>query len=193
MKTKPELLERLLDYVNSRLGACSETEWKGTAYGYSITCEKGHCWKASYDTLVRQGSWCKKCLILTPEERKEHRRQAALKCARKPKTKLKAKERYERIRSTDDFKKKTKNWVLKKKFGITLDEFNKKIEEQDGACAICGLPLEPGDAVMDHCHQTGAIRGVLHRWCNSAIGFLDDSPALLRKALDYLEKYASTD
>jgi len=49
----------------------------------------------------------------------------------------------------------------------------KVLKEQDGKCPICGLPINasvPREAVLDHDHVTGRVRGVLHRSCNAAEG-----------------------
>ena len=48
--------------------------------------------------------------------------------------------------------------------------------KQGGLCAICKKPIDlqvkgnKSDYVVDHCHETGEIRGVLHRSCNAAEG-----------------------
>lgn len=47
------------------------------------------------------------------------------------------------------------------------------LQQQGGVCALCGLPIdlkEKGALVLDHCHETGQIRGALHRSCNSSEG-----------------------
>jgi hypothetical protein len=46
-------------------------------------------------------------------------------------------------------------------------------KEQGGICPLCqrGIDLKiKGEAVMDHCHETGLVRGILHRSCNAAEG-----------------------
>lgn len=53
--------------------------------------------------------------------------------------------------------------------------------KQGGNCAVCGNPISlqkmggSSDYVVDHCHETGEIRGVLHRSCNAALGKLDNA------------------
>ena len=45
-----------------------------------------------------------------------------------------------------------------------------KLKEQGGRCALSGYTLSPSEAVLDHCHTTGHVRGVLHRGVNSLLG-----------------------
>ena len=49
------------------------------------------------------------------------------------------------------------------------------LQAQAGLCALCGEPILPGQAVLDHDHQTGHIRAVLHRGCNSLEGQIVNS------------------
>lgn len=53
--------------------------------------------------------------------------------------------------------------------------------KQGGNCAVCKKPISlevmgnKSDYVVDHCHETGIIRGVLHRSCNASLGKLDNA------------------
>ena len=63
---------------------------------------------------------------------------------------------------------------------------------QNHKCAICELDEVDslhGKLSVDHCHRTGKIRGLLCVNCNTAIGKLKDSDALLQKAINYLVKH----
>lgn len=90
-----------------------------------------------------------------------------------------------------------KNGHLKRKFGITVEDFKKMQSEQNGVCKICGKSetrLKKGsdkiaDLAVDHCHKTGQVRGLLCFKCNSSIGKLGDSVELLQKAIDYLNSH----
>jgi len=78
--------------------------------------------------------------------------------------------------------------------GITLEDYERMMDDQGGVCAICGrhehrLSTAGGRAyrlAVDHDHSTAKIRGLLCSMCNHAIGYLDDSPALLARAVAYL-------
>lgn len=90
---------------------------------------------------------------------------------------------------------KAKNNELKKCYGITLEEYNEMLSEQQGVCAICGNPpylvgtggtTLPGSLAVDHCHKTGAVRGLLCTNCNLGLGSFFDNAVLLQRATAYL-------
>lgn len=63
---------------------------------------------------------------------------------------------------------------MRKLARTSMPTFRKKqLAEQDGKCLLCGNPIDlsiTGEGVVDHNHDTGEIRGILHRSCNSAEG-----------------------
>ncbi|MBT2399026.1 endonuclease VII domain-containing protein [Streptomyces sp. ISL-100] len=73
---------------------------------------------------------------------------------------------------------------LKRQYGLTEAERDEMISAQMGICSIC---LAAPAVHVDHCHETGRVRGVLCFNCNSAIGKLGDDPDTLRRAVAYLE------
>jgi len=85
-------------------------------------------------------------------------------------------------------KSKYKNYTLKKTFGITLEQYHKIFDQQNGCCAICQKHQKEFKRALavDHCHKTKIIRGLLCGNCNTGIGKLKDSIKLLQKAIDYL-------
>lgn len=85
------------------------------------------------------------------------------------------------------FRQKTgyhKDYDLRKKYGISLDEWMVMVEEVEGRCQICSRTDRP--LCVDHDHLTNQIRGVLCSSCNRAIGQLGDTHEHLQRALDYL-------
>jgi hypothetical protein len=74
-----------------------------------------------------------------------------------------------------------------KKYKITVEEYEKRLKEQNGGCAICGTaPTKERRLCVDHDHETGVIRGLLCYSCNIALGHFQDSRSLLQRAVDYL-------
>jgi hypothetical protein len=75
-------------------------------------------------------------------------------------------------------------------YGLTEDDVRQIMDEQRGCCKICGDSLCSGfrEYSIDHCHDTGKIRGLLCSHCNSGIGYLKDNPLLCRLAANYLEE-----
>ena len=83
----------------------------------------------------------------------------------------------------------TKDKDLQRKYGITLVQYSSLLLKQSYRCAICGTkdPLGPsGEFVVDHCHGTGKIRGLLCNHCNTGLGKLGDTVESLNKAIRYL-------
>jgi hypothetical protein len=82
--------------------------------------------------------------------------------------------------------------MLTRKYGITLGEYEALLESQGGVCAICGEPelaanqYGPLPLAVDHCHGSGAVRGLLCSGCNTGLGKFRDDPELLRAASRYL-------
>jgi hypothetical protein len=79
---------------------------------------------------------------------------------------------------------------LKRKYGITLEQYDEMLRAQGGVCAICTREPHPTISLhVDHDHETGALRGLLCFPCNQAIGSLREDPFLLRAAADYLDDH----
>jgi len=77
------------------------------------------------------------------------------------------------------------------KYGITLTEYDTMVELQQNCCAICGIPPVNERLVVDHCHTSGAIRGLLCGSCNRALGLFKDNISYLDNAKTYLNKQIS--
>lgn len=72
-------------------------------------------------------------------------------------------------------------------YGITVPHWHAMHDKQGGKCAVCRKPPRPGKKLcVDHNHKTGAVRGLLCKRCNTALGFFYDEPLLMELAADYL-------
>jgi hypothetical protein len=81
--------------------------------------------------------------------------------------------------------------VLRRNFGITPDDYDKMLHDQGGGCAICHEPPRAMRLAVDHCHDSGSVRGLLCNLCNRGIGALKDDPTILARAIQYLEESKS--
>ena len=70
---------------------------------------------------------------------------------------------------------------------ITYEEYQALLEQQGGVCALCGGVNPRVRLVVDHCHRTNRVRGLLCTGCNVALGRLGDSFEALEKVLAYLK------
>ena len=79
---------------------------------------------------------------------------------------------------------------LKRRYGLTLEDLQTMRDAQGNQCAVCGEGLTSGGAVhLDHCHETGVVRGILCRHCNLMLGHARDNPETLMAAAAYLKRY----
>ncbi len=70
---------------------------------------------------------------------------------------------------------------------MDAEEYETLLKYQGHTCAICNRPeLSRKRLSVDHCHETGAVRGLLCTLCNTGIGMLKDDPLLVLQALKYL-------
>jgi hypothetical protein len=94
-----------------------------------------------------------------------------------------------RWRESGSKKAADRRYHLKRKFGLTPEDYERMLRNQSGGCAICGAPPPPGKSLhIDHDHVTGEVRGLLCFKHNNALGDFDDDPELLHRALRYLRR-----
>lgn len=119
------------------------------------------------------------------EKRKAYKAEWYRKKQQDPKYRKERSSYLRAYRATDNGRDK----YLQRTYGITLEEYNRLLAAQGGMCSICGT-TNPGrgKAVfnVDHCHDTGTIRGLLCHSCNVGLGKFKDNPSLLLKASSYL-------
>ena len=78
-----------------------------------------------------------------------------------------------------------------KKFGITTEDYNQMMKEQDYKCACCGKTEQENKKrlAVDHCHRTGQVRKLLCHNCNIALGLVNDDESILISLLSYLREF----
>jgi hypothetical protein len=81
---------------------------------------------------------------------------------------------------------------LKRKYGITLEQYEQMFQNQNGLCAICGKTETSKNQYgiirlsVDHCHNTKKVRGLLCNKCNFILGLCNDSIEILKNSIKYL-------
>jgi len=86
-----------------------------------------------------------------------------------------------------------RNHNLKYNYGITLEDYNKIFNSQNGCCAICGKHQseEKQSLSFAHCHTTNRIRGLLCHHCNPMLGYAKDNMDVLKSGIIYLSKFSN--
>ena len=92
----------------------------------------------------------------------------------------------------EEYKLSHWRYWLKKKYGLTEDRFYELMREQNYRCAICGR-LEKDSRkqkfCVDHCHDTGVVRGLLCFGCNTMLGNANDSIEIMEAAIAYIKRF----
>lgn len=92
------------------------------------------------------------------------------------------------LKNKEKIKEKRIVYRLKKVYNLSLDDYEKLLNDQNKNCAICLKPLT-FDYVIDHDHRTGKVRGIVHRSCNSFIGLAKEDTTILENSILYLNKH----
>lgn len=107
------------------------------------------------------------------------------------KHRAKSRKYYARFGNSAEFKARKKAWSEKWRYGVT-PEFRERLwAQQQGLCAICEKAISLSGACLDHRHIDGQLRGLLCRLCNAGLGTFEDSPELLRRAANYLDRWGA--
>lgn len=126
-------------------------------------------------------SRCKQCVNrppATPEEREQARAARRQRVARR------------RQRDPEAYARQSRDRELRRHYGITLERFEEMLAEQGHRCASCGADEHGGwNWHVDHCHQTGRVRGILCFGCNAALGQLGDDPARILALAAYAQQH----
>lgn len=91
-----------------------------------------------------------------------------------------------------------KSQILKK-YGLTWESYAELIKKCGNRCSICKeketstFKGSVKDLAIDHCHETGVVRGLLCNRCNVMLGMAKDNITVLMNAADYLDRYRVID
>jgi hypothetical protein len=82
---------------------------------------------------------------------------------------------------------------LRRKFGLSLAQFNELLKKQENKCLICertfaDRPYKPNSVCPDHDHKTGRVRALICDRCNRVIGLIEENSEIALKILIYVEE-----
>jgi len=160
--------------------------------------------QASLRGAGRQSKKCRKCGVVKMRHeftvRKSGPRGGHLAAYCKPCAATVARAAYARKSSDLSFYRRVQ-WPakIKKLYGMTVEDYNRILAEQGGACALCGSATPEngsrkykkrvrGVFDVDHNHKTGKVRGLLCTRCNRLVGLANDDPNTARRLVEYLSK-----
>lgn len=157
--------------------------------------------KTAVVVVTAGGQACRKCSVFKPPgafSRMERGGRIYIRKACKPCTAASqwadaGKAYIERMRREDPvgLEKQRKAARLRCDYGIDLEDYERMVAEQGGACAICMQPERGkfGKLVVDHDHVSDIVRGLLCQRCNHMVGHSREDPAILHSAIEYLAKW----
>ena len=160
--------------LNEKKCGCSSCEKNGLQPISNFWRNKNHTGGYS--------NYCKDCTRISSKKWADQNRD---------KVNAKAKRLREKWKEEDPQKvwRLKRNTVLKRHYGITLEQYNQMFIEQNGCCAICERPASdfPKKLVVDHDHFTLKVRKLLCGLCNQMLGSSKENLETLQKAIEYLQ------
>ena len=88
---------------------------------------------------------------------------------------------------------KARDQWIKGEYGISAEEYDRRLALQNNLCALCHKPFAKGlgkEPCLDHNHETKQLRAFIHKRCNSALGLLHDSIENCFLAAEYLKQFS---
>ena len=90
----------------------------------------------------------------------------------------------------EEQRRKDRIYHYVRKYNLPQEKAEMLVENRVGSCTICGniAPL-----VVDHCHTTDKVRGLICSPCNSLLGYSKDNTKTLQNAIKYLKEFYGED
>lgn len=170
--------------VEERTCVACATAFQVSAGSPAKTCSRacGVTYQNRRKQAAKRAEWeankppCGKCGGEIPDERPRGSKFCSVPCKRRA--------------MGDRYRERNPLYQRLYRYGVTAEQYEALIDAQAGLCAICRT-AEPGGKGgwhVDHCHETGKVRGLLCHHCNIAIGYFKDDPALIRAGIDYVAR-----
>jgi hypothetical protein len=93
----------------------------------------------------------------------------------------------------DENRDAVRDYHYQNRYGISYADYKEKLKAQNNSCMICGSQHSENERmktlVVDHCHTTGKVRGLLCHSCNVTLGAARESEDILISCISYLRAY----
>jgi hypothetical protein len=130
---------------------------------------------AAFSKSRNPSVWCRACCRKNAASWRSRHRERVLETDRQRSA--------ERLKSPEQ-----RRWMfdyrMLTKYGLTREMYDDLVLKHEGRCAFCGSTND--DLVVDHCHDTGRVRGLLCQRHNKALGALGDTEQAVRDLLAYI-------
>ena len=126
-----------------------------------------------------KGIWCKECMKIHQQKYLSNLKEKGL-----------TRGYLERMKESGELYSYYRKHNLKKKYNLSVSEYNEMLNSQDNKCAICKSDKAFGHSIhfhVDHDHLTNEVRGLLCAKCNSGLGHFKDNETALQNAIYYLQ------
>lgn len=134
----------------------------------------------------KSGYQCNSCRA---EKQRNYWASLPVEVRRKRQMGVEAQKRY-RENNLQKTKQMSRKNHIKRKFGLSIEEYESILNSQNKVCAVCQEKCHTGyNLAVDHNHKTGKIRGLLCKNCNTAIGLLKENIQVIENVIIYLSFY----
>jgi hypothetical protein len=174
------------------MSECNHKWVKRKGMIYCKLCKEGFV--VSTPQYLIMCKWCKKEFVSSRKNKmycsEECAYQPVLKRSLEYRTEHREEQAEKSLLYYHAHKDKYKDRILKKKYGVTLEQVNSMIVSQGGVCAICMEKFRNAkDTHVDHNHQSGQVRQLLCNNCNRGLGEFKENQLTLQRAIEYLQKW----
>lgn len=125
-------------------------------------------------------------MVQSIEEKAARKRERNQRYYAANRAKLIAAEAARRAKRKADGVPNPKGEHYERKYGITEDDYQRMLSEQEGVCSLCKRPPRTHRLHVDHDHVTGRVRGLLCGGCNGLLGLIEAFPEWPERARKYL-------
>lgn len=86
----------------------------------------------------------------------------------------------------------SRDWQRKRNYGLSPADVDRIRDLQNGKCLCCNIDLAISKECVDHCHETGKVRGLLCNRCNVVIGMMNEDVNSINRMAAYISNWSAT-